>query len=159
MYMLERMGDVTVTSLLPGANQCVLNIKVSLTTVVVTANVIAQQMFVPCLNSGYSIRHHPLYLPKSHHSTPFHFVPDSRFLIALDLASSSVVTHLCLSTSFRARRWYTWDGPLVMTKLVASIVSMKAPARFTVPRHVCAISSCVLRQSRLVHRTNDRSVH
>ena len=32
-------------------------------------------------------------------------------------------------------------GPLVITKLVVSIVSMNAPARLTVPRHVCDISS------------------
>ena len=31
-----------------------------------------------------------------------------------------------------------------MTKLTASILSMNAPARLTVPRHVWAISSCDL---------------
>ena len=31
-----------------------------------------------------------------------------------------------------------------MTKLVESILSMKAPARLTVPLHVCAISSWAL---------------
>ena len=84
----------------------------------------------------------------------YYHPPDSRFLIALDFANSNVVTHLCLSTSLRALKWYTCDGPFVMTKLVASIVSMKAPAKLTVPRHVCAISSCVLQQYRHTERIN-----
>ena len=64
------------------------------------------------------------------------------------------LSHLCTcalhSTTppiiFRAL--YVWCvntcGPFVMTKLVASMVSMNAPARLTVPRQVCAISSWVL---------------
>ena len=76
-----------------------------------------------------------------------HTVPDSNILMAFALASSRAVTHLCRSISLLALKWNTWLGPLVITKLHESIVSMKAPAKLTVPLHVCAISSCVLQDS------------
>lgn len=65
--------------------------------------------------------------------------------MALALANSSAVTHLCRSTSVLAFRWYV-RPPLLRTILHASSVSMCAVARLIVPRHVCAISACVLRQ-------------
>ena len=78
-----------------------------------------------------------------------HNLPDSSILMALALASSRAVTHLCLSISLVALKWNTWLGPFVITKLHESIVSMNAPAKLTVPLHVCAISSCVLQRAML----------
>ena len=76
-----------------------------------------------------------------------HHKPDSSIFMALALASSSAVTHLCRSTSLEARRWKTWVPPFEMTKLQASNVSIKAPAKFIVPRHVWAISAWLLRDN------------
>ena len=75
-------------------------------------------------------------------------LPDWSFImrIALALANSSAVTHLCLSTSVLAFRWYV-RPPLLRTMLQASSVSMCAVAKLIVPRHVWAISACVLQQN------------
>ncbi len=76
-------------------------------------------------------------------------LPDWSFIMrmALALASSSAVTHLCRSTSVLAFRWYV-RPPLLRTMLQASSVSMCAVAKLIVPRHVWAISACVLQQNR-----------
>lgn len=66
--------------------------------------------------------------------------------MALALANSRAVTHLCRSTSVLAFRWYV-RPPLLRTMLQASSVSMCAVAKLIVPRHVWAISACVLQQS------------
>lgn len=72
--------------------------------------------------------------------------PDWSFIMrmALALASSRAVTHLCRSTSVLALRWYV-RPPLLSTMLQASSVSMCAVAKLIVPRHVWAISAWVLR--------------
>lgn len=74
-------------------------------------------------------------------------LPDWSFIMrmALALASSRAVTHLCRSTSVLAFRWYV-RPPLLSTMLQASSVSMCAVAKLIVPRHVWAISACVLRR-------------
>lgn len=75
-------------------------------------------------------------------------LPDWSFIMrmALALASSRAVTHLCRSTSVLAFRWYV-RPPLLRTILQASSVSMCAVARLIVPRHVWAISACVLQNN------------
>ena len=72
--------------------------------------------------------------------------PSSISVIALALASSSAVTHLCLSTSELAFRWKVWVPPLEITKLHDSSVWMKALAKLMVPRQVCDISAWFLQQ-------------
>lgn len=83
--------------------------------------------------------------------------------MALALANSSAVTHLCLSTSVLAFRWYV-RPPLLRTMLQASSVSMCAVAKLIVPRHVWAISACVLQQNtrrkeRLICHATDGMVY
>lgn len=92
-------------------------------------------------------------------------LPDWSFIMrmALALANSSAVTHLCLSTSVLAFRWYV-RPPLLRTMLQASSVSMWAVAKLIVPRHVWAISACVLQQNtrrkeRLICHTTDGMVY
>lgn len=92
-------------------------------------------------------------------------LPDWSFIMrmALALANSSAVTHLCLSTSVLAFRWYV-RPPLLRTMLQASSVSMCAVAKLIVPRHVWAISACVLQQNtrrkeRLICHTTDGMVY
>lgn len=56
-------------------------------------------------------------------------------------------THSLLISSERMhelRRLLTCVPPLEMTKLSESMVSIRAPARLIVPRHVCAISASFL---------------
>lgn len=74
-------------------------------------------------------------------------LPDWSFImrIAFALASSSAVTHLWRSTSVLAFKWYV-RPPLLRTILQASSVSICAVAKLIVPRHVWAISACVLQE-------------
>ena len=71
-------------------------------------------------------------------------LPISMRLTAFALASSSAVTHLCLSTSLLAFRWNVCVPPLLITKLHESSVWMNALARLMVPRHVWDISAWFL---------------
>lgn len=70
----------------------------------VTASI--EMAFMSCVN--YINQVEPpsrLTLNPQHINTHIHnHTPDSRFLMAFDLASSKAVTHLCLSTSLSARR-------------------------------------------------------
>ena len=71
-------------------------------------------------------------------------LPGSSIRCASALASSSAVTHFCLSTSDVAFRWKVWLPPLEMTIVHESAVVMNAEAKLIVPRHVCVISAWFL---------------